>query len=56
MTPITHGEGFRHPHAPERVGLSGLFRSFVANFDNDAIYYTPKGDNAMLSENMLYAF
>ena len=30
-TPVTHGEGVKHPHATKRVGLSWLFRAFVAN-------------------------
>ena len=54
-TSVTHGKAVRHPHVPERIGLSGLFRSFVANVGNDAIYCMPKDDNAMPCKNMLYA-
>ena len=43
-TSITHGEGVRHPHTFERVGLFGLLRSFVDNVGNDAICCTSKGD------------
>ena len=36
-TPVTQGEGVRHPHTLEEVGLSRPIRSYVANVGSHAV-------------------
>ena len=44
------------PMRPRELIFLGYSAHLWLNVDNDAIYYTPKGDYVMSSENMLYVF